>query len=136
MSADGPRIVLASASPRRRRLFAWYGVPYVTTSVDVDESPDPALMADPSAVAADIAGRKAAAASAENPDDLIVSCDTIVVLGTDILGKPADLEDAERMLRALSGRVHQVVTGLALSVPGREEPYLPMTPARGLLALA
>ena len=124
MSADGPSIVLASASPRRRRLFAWYGVPYETTSVDVDESPDPTLMHDPSQVAAEIAGRKAAAASADRPEDLIVSCDTIVVLGTDILGKPVDVADADRMLRALSGRVHQVVTGIALSVPGKAEPYL------------
>ena len=124
MSSDGPRIVLASASPRRRRLFAWYGVAYETTSVDVDESPDPALLADPSAVAADIARRKAVAARSDNPDDLVVSCDTIVVLGTEILGKPVDIDDARRMLGALSGRIHQVVTGIALSVPGRAEPHL------------
>jgi septum formation protein len=124
MSADGPRIVLASASPRRRRLFAWYGVPYATTSVDVDESPDPVLMDKPAEVAAEIAGRKAAVARAQRPDDLLVSCDTIVVLGTEILGKPADLDDARDMLRRLSGRVHQVVTGIALGVPGKADPYL------------
>jgi septum formation protein len=123
MSSDGPRIVLASASPRRRRLFAWYGVPYESISVDVDESPDPALIADPASVATDIAARKVTAASAGRSDDLVISCDTIVVLGTEILGKPADLADAERMLRKLSGRVHQVVTGMAVSVPGKPEPY-------------
>ena len=124
MSADGPRIVLASASPRRRRLFAWYGVPYETAAFDIDETPDAALLADASSVAEDIAGRKGAAASADHPDDLIVSCDTIVVLGTEILGKPTDLPDARRMLDQLSGRVHQVVTGMALGVPGVARPYL------------
>ena len=124
MSAVGPRIVLASASPRRRRLFAWFGVPYDVTSVEVDESPDPGLSSNPAAVAIDIASRKLDAVTDRGPEDVVVSCDTIVVLDGEILGKPADRADAERMLRLLSGRAHQVVTGVAVAVPDAEDPHL------------
>ena len=124
MSADRPsRIVLASASPRRRRLFAWFGVDYEVAPVDVDETPDPSLTDDPRAVAADIATRKAAAARTAHPDDVVVACDTVVVLDHEILGKPVDIDDAYRMLRSLSNRIHQVVTGVAVAIPGEPAAY-------------
>lgn len=119
------RLVLASASPRRRRLFEWYGIPFEVVSTDVDESLDPALAGDPGAQAADIAQRKALAAAAQSDlEDVVVGCDTIVVLDGEILGKPADIDDAYRMLRELSGRQHQVVTGVAVSSPSLAEPAL------------
>lgn len=116
------RVVLASASPRRRRLFAWYGVPFEVAAVDIDETPDPALGPDIRVIAGDIASRKARAAAVGFPDDVVVSCDTLVFLEGELLGKPADLEDAYRMLHALSGREHQVVTGVAVMRPGDTDP--------------
>jgi septum formation protein len=117
-----PRLVLASVSPRRRRLFTWYGVAFDVDAVEVDESPDPSLSGDLRAVAADISMRKARAARAGHQDDVVVACDTLVSLDGEMLGKPRDLDDAHRMLESLSGRKHQVVTGVAVLLPGDEEP--------------
>jgi septum formation protein len=118
------RVVLASQSPRRRRLLEWLGVPFECASVDTPESLDTPLAADPAALAASLAAEKAAAARDEGlAEDALVLCfDTIVVLDGDVLGKPADVDDAWRMLRALSGRTHQVVTGCAMLTPEMAEP--------------
>lgn len=122
-ASDGPtRILLASASPRRRRLLAWLGLDYAIASVDTPEELDSPLACDPPALAAHLAAEKALAARAEqvagSAGALVLAFDTIVVLDGRILGKPADVADAWRMLRALSGRVHQVVTGCAMLPPG------------------
>lgn len=111
------RLVLASQSPRRRRLLAWLGLPFSATAVDTPEDLDTPLARDPSALAESLAAEKAVAACAHGlPEDALVICfDTIVVLDGTVLGKPADVPDAWRMLRALSGRTHQVVTGVALA---------------------
>lgn len=117
--------VLASASPRRRRLIEWLGLPVVTTSVDTPEDLDSPLSATPERLAEHLAVEKARAARTSAPTSgrqLIVAFDTIVVLDGDILGKPSDVDDAWRMLRALSGRTHQVVTGVALLAPDAEAP--------------
>ncbi|MBI5232106.1 MAG: septum formation protein Maf [Coriobacteriales bacterium] len=120
MSAQSePAVVLASASPRRRRLLAWLGLPFSVTAVDTPESLDSALADVPAALAAHLAEEKAAAAYAEGIAGApILTFDTIVVLDGALLGKPTDDEDAWRMLRALSGRSHQVVTGVAIACPG------------------
>jgi septum formation protein len=125
--------VLASASPRRRRLLAWLGVPYQVTATDVDETIDPALTAEE--LALELAARKARAVASgrlgpahgdraedEMAGSIVVACDTLVVLDGEILGKPADLSDAYRMLHALSGLTHEVVTGVALLGPEAAEP--------------
>lgn len=126
MSEPAPieRIVLASASPRRRRLLGWLGLPFDVTSVDTAEELDSPLAADPRALAASLAREKALAtrAIAEHDDALVLTFDTIVVLGGQLLGKPVDVLDAWRMLRALSGRTHQVVTGVGLMCPCAETP--------------
>lgn len=119
------RLLLASASPRRRRLLACLGVPYDTTSVDTPEELTPGEA--PTVLATRIAAEKALAAretlSAEEAAvHLVLACDTIVVLDDAVLGKPRDLDDAYRMLRALSGRTHEVVTGCALLGPADETP--------------
>lgn len=118
------RVLLASQSPRRRRLLEWLGVPYATTAVDTPEELDTPLAADPAALAASLAAEKAvASAEAGHAHDALVLCfDTVVVLDGAVLGKPADTADAWRMLRALSGRTHEVVTGVALLAPGASEP--------------
>lgn len=118
------RIVLASQSPRRRRLLEWLDLPFSTTSVDTPEDLTSPLASEPPRLAASLAAEKAAAARTEGhgEGELVLCFDTIVVLDGAVLGKPADTADAWRMLRALSGRTHQVVTGVAVLAPDMSEP--------------
>lgn len=107
-------LVLASSSPRRVALLRSLGVPVVVRAPDVDES---VLHAEtPEAHAARLAARKAtmvaAALAAEAVDAIVLGADTVVVVDGAILGKPQDDEDAVRMLRALSGRDHEVLTAV------------------------
>lgn len=115
------RMVLASSSPRRRRLLSWLGVPFEVAAVDTPESLDSPLASDPSALAISLAEEKAAAALEEGLTHgaLVLTFDTVVVLDGAVLGKPADEPDAWRMLRELSGRTHQVVTGCTIVCDGR-----------------
>jgi septum formation protein len=116
-------ILLASASPRRRRLIGWLGVPVDSVAVDTAEELDTPLAAFPPQLAASIAAEKAIAArDAHGGGALILAFDTIVVHDGAVLGKPADVDDAHRMLRALSGRVHEVVTGVAIIAPRADTP--------------
>ena len=124
-------LVLASASPRRRRLISWLGLAVETTAVDTPEDLDSPLAARPEILAAHLAAEKARAARLErrgaalsSADDAsaIVAFDTIVVLDGRVLGKPTDVDDAWRMLRALSGKTHEVVTGVAILGPADDEP--------------
>jgi septum formation protein len=117
-----PRIVLASQSPRRRRLLGWLGLKFTATSVDTPEELDSPLARVPATLAASLAAEKAeAAVAAGHARGAVVLCfDTIVVHGGEVLGKPRDAEDARRMLRSLSGQTHQVVTGVALAEPGTQ----------------
>ncbi len=118
------RIVLASQSPRRRRLLEWLGLPFVSDAVDTPEDLDSPLASDPSALAAALAVEKAEAARDEGlaHNALVMCFDTIVVHDDAVLGKPRDVPDAWRMLRSLSGKTHQVVTGVALLCPDEELP--------------
>ncbi len=106
------RLILGSASPRRLELLAQIGVvPDLVVSPDIDETPLPRET--PRALALRLALAKAAAVEAE-PSDLVLAADTVVALGTRMLGKPDDAAEAERFLRKLSGRRHRVFTGVAL----------------------
>lgn len=118
------RLLLASKSPRRRRLLAWLGFAFDVAEVDTPEELDSPLAADPGALANHLAAEKALATrDAGLADDALVLCfDTIVVHDSRILGKPEDAGDARRMLRDLSGEIHQVVTGCALLCPDEEIP--------------
>lgn len=108
-------IILASNSPRRRELLSGLGVDYeVRTLPGVDESYPDTLSGEDIPVY--ISREKAAAyLPSIAPDELIITADTIVWLAGRVLGKPADEADACRMLRELSGRTHQVITGVTLS---------------------
>ena len=124
-----PSLLLASASPRRRRLLAWLGLPYRVCATDTPEEMDGPLAADPPALASALATEKAEAArwaagahTGPGEGPLVIACDTIVVLDDEVLGKPRDLDEARRMLRALSGRTHHVVTGVALLWPRADKP--------------
>jgi nucleoside triphosphate pyrophosphatase len=126
---DTPSLVLASASPRRRRLLSWLGVPFQAVATDTAEDLTSALRSVPPVLARSLAADKALAARAQARResgapgaDTIVAFDTIVVLDREVLGKPVDRADATRMLRALSGRTHDVITGVALLAPGRTGP--------------
>ena len=109
------KIILASNSPRRRELLAGLGLSFeVRVLPDIDESyPDTLPAAD---TAEYIAQKKAAVYQAVMSDDeLIITADTVVIVADEVLGKPADADAARVMLRKLSGRTHQVVTGVCLT---------------------
>lgn len=122
LSASGTPIILASRSPRRRRLLSWLGVPFDASHVDTPEDLDSPLANDPEALACSLAAEKAEAARADSPGALVLCFDTIVVYDGDVLGKPLDTADAWRMLRSLSGQTHQVVTGCAVQCPDAASP--------------
>lgn len=130
--ADAP-LLLASASPRRRRLLALLGVPYEVVSVETPEDLSSPLRLVPPVLARSIAAEKAVAARAQAGDGAtVLAFDTIVVADKRVLGKPSDLDDAFAMLRALSGRTHEVITGVAIMRGGDREPrtFAVTTPVR------
>jgi septum formation protein len=106
-----PRLILASASPRRRELLAALDVAFEVLPADVDETTnDP----DPRRVAEGLALRKARHVANVYPDAVVLGSDTVVTIDGELLGKPADDDEARRMLASLRGRTHQVVTGVAV----------------------
>jgi len=105
-------LVLASASPRRQELLRNAGIFFSMQPADVDETVLPGEP--PHACAERLAREKALAVWRTRPHDRVLGADTIVVVDETILGKPADAEDAARMLRLLSGRVHCVITGVCV----------------------
>ncbi len=128
------RIVLASQSPRRRRLLTWLGLPFEVDAIETPEELDSPLASDPPALATHLAAEKAIAVrDAGLAGDALVLCfDTIVVHDGRVLGKPADRREAHRMLRELSGRAHEVVTGCAMLCAGEPVPqtFAVTTPVR------
>lgn len=105
-------LILATRSPRRMELGRRLGLDFMAVPADIEERPEPGEA--PAVYAERLARDKAAAIAAEHPAFLVLGCDTIVVLGDEILEKPADEADAVAMLERLSGREHQVLSGLAL----------------------
>ena len=104
-------LILASRSPRRAELLAAAGISFVIRSADIDETPRPGE--NPRDYAIRLATEKACAVAASD-DEIVLGADTAVVLGDEIMGKPVDAADALRMLRALSGKSHEVITGICL----------------------
>jgi septum formation protein len=110
LSPAAPRLVLASASPRRRELLARLGCAFEIRAPEVDETPRAGEK--PAELVARLALAKARAVVGAG--ELALGADTVVALGDELLGKPRDAADARSMLRALSGRSHDVWTGVAL----------------------
>ena len=104
-------VILASASPRRKELLGLFGVPFVIRAADIDETMDPDRT--PFDEVGRVSRLKALATAREN-DDVVIAADTIVVCGGAVLGKPKDEADAVAMLESLSGRDHQVMTGVTV----------------------
>lgn len=117
-------LILASASPRRKELLALFGVPFEVRVADIDETMDP--KARPFDEVARLSREKALAVPAE-AGDVVVAADTIVVLEDRVLGKPKDAAEAKTMLRALSGRDHQVMTGFTVLRDGRAVTHTEVT---------
>lgn len=111
-----PLILLASNSPRRRQLLRWMGIPLLFRAADLDETP--AVGETALAYVSRLAGQKAqAVANHALPGWLVLGADTVVVDGEQLLGKPADEADAQRMLVQLRGRTHRVCSAVALYDP-------------------
>ena len=111
------RLILASASPRRRELLSAAGLPFDAEPVDVDERREPG---EPPATYVDrVARLKASTVAARYPARPVLGADTTVVVDGEVLGKPVDAGDAARMLRRLAGRSHEVLTGVALAWQGQ-----------------
>ena len=111
-------IVLASGSPRRRHLLEMLGIPHEVVPADVPE--EPRAGEQPEAMAVRLAAEKAVAVHRCRPDALVLAADTVVTIDGQLLGKPVDAADAERMLHVLSGRSHRVITAVALALPTGE----------------
>lgn len=121
------QIRLASSSPRRRQLLAQIGVRHVVGGVDIDESRQPSES--PIEYVLRLAAEKAWAAHAKFGGDglPVLAADTAVALGDAIFGKPADRDDCRRILAALSGRRHEVLTAVALVEGGRSSSTLSLS---------
>ncbi len=113
------RIILASASPRRKQLLEWAEIPFDVQPSDADELIPDGLL--PSEIPVFLASQKAAIVRKKvGEEKIILAADTIVLLDQQLLGKPLDRSDAIRMLALLSGRVHQVITGVSLTNSKKE----------------
>jgi septum formation protein len=115
MHLDAAPLVLASASPRRADLLRAAGIAFVTVPAHLDESRYAGEQAD--AYVRRLAWAKAAAIVTAGESRAVLGADTVVLVDDRVLGKPEDAGDARRMLEALSGRAHQVMTGVAIIAP-------------------
>jgi septum formation protein len=121
-------LILASASPRRQELLRNAGIPFEVQPADIDETPKDGEA--PPKCAVRLAREKALAVSRVRPREYVLGADTIVVVDEIILGKPSDAADAARMLRLLSGRTHEVITGVCLAGPvaSKNDPRIVASP--------
>ncbi|NVI97883.1 septum formation inhibitor Maf [Myxococcus sp. AM009] len=120
MNADQTLLVLASASPRRRELLSQLDLRFTVLAADIDETPRAGEAAE--AYVGRLAREKARVVASRHPGAWVLAADTTVALGAELLGKPRDAEEAQAMLTRLSGRTHDVYTGVALA--GRHEETL------------
>jgi septum formation protein len=117
---DSQSIILASASPRRAELLRAAGIAFEIHAAHVDEDVHDGEA--PDAYVLRVAEAKARVIAARFPDRVVLGADTTVVLDKRILGKPRDQDDAQRMLRMLSGRVHEVLSGVCVCSPAEISP--------------
>lgn len=113
-------LILASQSPRRRELLQWIRRDFIVRPPQFEESA--VTEANPQALAERLAAGKAHAVLAE-PGDTVIGCDTVVVFRGEVFGKPAGRADARRMLLALSGQTHEVLSGVCVRSPAGERVF-------------
>lgn len=113
---DLPKLILASGSPRRAEILSAVGWAFEKQVANVDETER--LNEDPETYVLRLAEEKSAAVAAGRPESIVLGADTTVVIDGRIIGKPLDLADARRMLGMLSGKWHEVLTGVALTSRG------------------
>jgi len=106
------RLVLASTSPRRRQILALLGVPFEVIAPEFEERISAQLPADQEVL--EFALGKAQSVATKHPGSIVIGSDTMIELSGEKIGKPADREDARRILRALSGKTHRIFTSVAL----------------------
>ncbi len=114
------QLILASASPRRKALLSLFGIPFTVRAADIDETMDPEKP--PFDEVARVSRTKALAVS-RGEEDIVIAADTIVVCQGKVLGKPHSEDEAASMLRLLSGRDHQVMTGCTILYGDRVETF-------------
>ncbi len=117
-------LILASQSPRRKELLGLFGIPFVIRVADIDETMDPAAPAQEEVARV---SRLKALAIPRSADDVVVAADTIVVCRGSVLGKPRDTVQAKQMLQLLSGRDHQVMTGVTVLAGEKEITFTEIT---------
>lgn len=115
-------LILASGSPRRRELLSLYTTDFTVCASDFDESAVSA--ATPAQLVEQLARGKCLSVAAAHPGAVVIGCDTVVDVKGEVFGKPRDVQDAKRMLRALSGTTHQVHTGVCISDGSRTESFV------------
>ena len=118
------QLILASASPRRKALLSLFGIPFTVRAADIDETMDPGKP--PFDEVARVSRSKALAVS-RGEEDIVIAADTIVVCQGKVLGKPHSEAEAASMLRLLSGRDHQVMTGCTVLCGDRVETFTEVT---------
>lgn len=106
------QIILASASPRRKKLLEQIGLSIKVVPSDIDEKLNPRLK--PKAQAETLSLEKAEIVAAKYPDSIIIAADTLVYTNGNILGKPKNMEEAKRMIQKLQGKTHSVITGFTI----------------------
>lgn len=115
MSEQNPAsIILASASPRRKQLLAEAGYKFSSVRPDIDESAFPAGRVSPCEYVRRLALAKAKNVAAGHPDCLVIGADTVVDFNGEIIGKPADVKEAEQIIRKLFSAPHKVITAVAI----------------------
>lgn len=110
------KLILASASPRRKWLLEQAGYHVTCVPSGAEEIEDDSLP--PAVLALENASRKVAVVAARHPSDIVLAADTVVWMNGRFFGKPADLDEAARMLASLAGNQHEVVTGVVALLPG------------------
>ena len=118
-------MILASQSPRRRELLSMLGLDFTIITADIDETMDDTLSVEDAV--AEVCRRKAEVVGLQNPGQLIVAADTVVVLENRVLGKPRTEDEAKGMLRSLSGRHHTVMTAFCLWKDGKADTHVEHT---------
>lgn len=113
-------LILASTSPRRKDLLSQIGLTFTIVPSDFEE--DMSLPLSPDMLTMHLSKEKALAVAKDYPDAVIIGADTVVAIDGAVLGKAHTKEDAQRMLSMLSGKTHQVITGLTVIIPAGESP--------------